>query len=170
MKTLMLFVFLAATIAAHAQRGIKLSSRISKRQKFIEEGARVFYQYANNSHPAYVTYTRYGQPVYRGIVGVGMLKIVNDSTIQVDEEVIRTKDLMAFGQRKKGAWVGSFLLYFGGFSLVAASVTTHSEPEPHFEINAPLMTVGVGCVIAGFAGMINRYPKSMNVWRLEVVK
>jgi len=128
----------------------------------------VIYQYTNANHPLYVSYTRYAQPVYHGISGIGTLKIVNDSTIRVDDEVIRTKDLMLFGPRKKGAWVGSTLLVFGGFATIISGKTTGENGLVSFD--AAAVTLGFAMEIAGLADVINRFPKSTAVWRVEVVK
>jgi hypothetical protein len=110
--TMILFLFLLVASTSVAQRGVRLTSRFSKRQKFFTEGSRVFYEYANSNHPMSISYSRYGHPLYNGIRGKGVLHVVNDSTIQVDQELIKIKDLMLFGPKNKGAWVGSFVLYW----------------------------------------------------------
>lgn len=168
MKTILFFVLLASASFCYSQSGIRLTSRMSGRHKFIAEGSRVVYQYANQNHPLTITYSRYGQPYYHGIVGKGLLHVLNDSTIQVDQEIIRIKDLMTIGERKKGAWVGSFLLYWGGFAMMIGSVSHHTDP-PGVDINAPLMILGVACVSGSLIDVISRSPKSTNIWRLEVV-
>lgn len=167
MKIILFFVLIASASLGYAQRGVRLTSRMSGRQKFIAEGSRVVYQYANSNHPLTITYGRYGQPYYHGIVGKGSLHVLNDSTLQVGQEIIRIKDLISIGERKKGAWVGSFLLYWGGLAMMIGSVSHHTDP-PGVDINAPLMILGVGCMSAALVDVINRSPKSMNVWRLEV--
>jgi hypothetical protein len=168
MKFILLFALLFSAAIGYSQKGIRLTSRMSGRQKFIAEGSRVIYQYANHSHPLTITYGRYGQPYYHGIIGRGLLHVVNDSTIQVDQEVIRVKDLITLGQRNKGAWVGSFLLYWGGLGMMIGSISHHNDP-PGVDLNVPLLAVGAGCMIAGVTDMINRLPKSMNIWRVQVV-
>src|SRR5258708_30081103 len=108
--TVILFLCLLVASESQAQRGVGLTSRFSKRQKFFTEGSRVFYEYANRNHPMSISYSRYGNPIYNGIRGKGILHVVNDSTIQIDQEIIMIKDLMLLGSKNKGAWVCSFVL------------------------------------------------------------
>ena len=98
-----------------------------------------------------------------------MLKIVNDSTIQVDEEVIETKDLILLAPRNKGANIGAFILYFGGSGMALGSILTDKE-SGQASVNAPLMIAGLGCVVAGIVDVTSRRPRYMNVWKVEVIE
>jgi hypothetical protein len=166
MKPLIFFVLvLSAASPSIAQRGIRLNSRYSKREKFIADGSRVYYEYANVNHPINVVYSRYG-PRYFGIRGVGIMKIVNDSTIAVDQEQIKVKELMRIGARKKGAGIGSAILVVGGFAMTMGSVSHDQDGQQH--VDPFLITVGLTCEVAGLIDAIHRYPKSSSTWRIEV--
>ena len=165
MKLALLFFILLVALAAQAQQGVRLTSRFSKRQKFFAEGSRVVYRYAN--HPMVVSHYRSGYPVYGGIAGVGILHLVNDSTIQVDAEVIKIKDLLFFGRRTKGAWVGSAVLIVGGCTLALASRTTDENGLVTYSPAA--VTIGLAMEVTGIIEGISRQPKSMSAWRAEIV-
>ncbi len=163
MKSAMVFIlFFSLASAATAQRGIRLTSRFSKRQKFLTEGSRVVYSSINrNGGMSYLGYLR-------NISGVGILKIVNDSTIQVDQQVIRTTDLLLIGRRNKGAGVGAAILILGGFVIVATSHTTNDAgqvtPEPGG------IVLGFACETIGLVDAFSRAPKYMSRWQVDVVK
>jgi hypothetical protein len=165
MKSLVFFGLLFAIISAHAQRGIRLTNRHSKREKFIEEGSRVYYEYANPNHPMNVSYHKYG-PRFYGVRGIGIMRIINDSLISVDQEQIKLKEIMRIGARKKGAGIGSGILCVGGFVLTLASASRDSGPQ---ELVDPfLLSLGLVCEIAGIADIANRSPKSSSTWKIEV--
>lgn len=169
MKTMLIcFLILSFVGIVQAQRGIRLTSRISRRHKFIEEGTRVFYSYSDENHPVRIAYSRHG-PYQLGTVGVGFLKIVNDSTISIGQEVVKIKNLLSFGKRKKGAWVGSLLLMGGGLAIVASSISY--DPDTHVKkTDVGLASLGLACMTVGIIDSFSRIPKATNVWRVEVVK
>ena len=150
MKIVIAFLFVVSIAAdVNAQRGIRMSSRSSKRQTFITEGTRVFYECTNKDS------------------GVGALHILNDSSIQVDTKVIRTDDLLRFSTRKRGAGIGAALFFAGGF-LVTEGATTHKENGETVSDPA-LVTAGLLMTTAGLINCINRVPKKSSTWRFEVV-
>lgn len=169
MKPVMiLFFFLLLASVSHAQRGVRLTSRYTKRQKFISEGSRVIYSYIDRGQPLVVSYSRYGQPYYPGISGIGILQILNDSTIQVDKEIIKISTLTSFGLKKEGASVGSIILVTGGFSLIMIGAADHA-PDGESNQKGTVLT-GLACMLIGFIDAGARSPKSTSTWKVEVVK
>jgi len=168
MKTLVIFLLVVSFIAeTNAQQGIRMSSRVSKRQKFVAEGTRVFYESIRKDHYlVFSSSSNNSHPAYRTVKGVGVLHILNDSTIQVGAETIKTDDLLRFNVKKKGAGIGSALFTTGGFLMVGGA-TTHKE-NGETVTDPVLITAGLVMTTAGLVGEITRIPKKSTSWRFEV--
>lgn len=169
MKVLIVFLFVTSVVAeANAQQGIRMSSRLSERQKFIAVGTRVFYESIHKDHDlVFSSAFNNSQPAYRTIKGVGVLHILNDSTIQVGTEIIKTNDLLRFSIRRKGEGIGSALFMTAGFLMVGGA-TTHKE-NGETVTDPVLVTAGLVMTTAGLVRAINRVPKKSTSWRFEVV-
>jgi hypothetical protein len=168
MKTLIVFLFVVSIIAeTNAQQGIRMSSRLSKHQKFVADGTRVFYESIHKDHYLiFSSSSNNSHPAYRTVKGVGILRILNDSTIQVGTETIKIDDLLQFSAKKKGAEIASALFMTGGFLMVGGA-TTHKE-NGQTVTDPALIAAGLAMTTAGLVGAINRIPKKSTSWRFEV--
>lgn len=178
MKTILIILLLYVTVfCSYGQKGLMLTSRYSGKQKFLPEGTKILYGYTSissltnqpvltNSTQARTNATN-GYLTYRPIVGRGAFHIVNDSTIQVDKEIIPLKNLYLISKRGRFNFRPVFLM-LGGTALMIGSVNTHVDADQR--INPVLMGLGVGLFAVAIADAVSSVPKSTSVWRVEVVR
>src|SRR5215469_856756 len=167
------FFFLALLLAAsgvQGQRGLRLTNRFSGRQKFISNGSRVVYNCIDRSRPMVMSNYRFGSwPVYQTLGGAGTLKIVSDSAIQVDNEVMLLKDLTLIGSSKKGANVGANILCWGGMTMGLIGSADHDPYGKMSDAGVVMALTGLSCEIIGIVDLANRLPKVTSSWRVEVI-
>jgi hypothetical protein len=178
MKAIFIILLLNITIlCTYAQKGLMLTSRYSGKQKFLPEGTKILYGYtsisslANQPVPANSIQARAnitnGYLTYRPIMGRGAFHIMNDSTIQVDKEIIPLKNLYLISKRGRFN-LRPILLMVGGTALMVGSINTHVDADQR--INPVLMGLGVGLFGVAIADAVGSVPKTTSVWRVEVVR
>jgi hypothetical protein len=177
MKTILAILLLNTIICCtYAQKGLLLTSRYSGKQKFLPEGTKILYGYTSISTISGASIPQVSRQnhtplnaylTYRPIMGRGAFHILNDSTIQIDKEVIPLKNLYMVSKRKRFN-LRPFLFTIGGTVLMISSINTKIDADQR--VNPVVLGLGAGLLIAGVVDSFNSIPKTTSVWRIEVVK
>jgi hypothetical protein len=161
-KHLLILTFVIFTISnLYSQRQIQLTNLTSEKKLFLKVGDRVQYV------------------LKEGGGAIGVIKAINDNSIQVEDVVLETESLKSIGRRKKGAGFWAFTSSAVGVGLIIGSIqSANSDPCPNCidagssgeGWTAVEIGLGVAILAVGLNGAIRNSPRNVvSKWKLEIV-